>query len=458
MAVAIIDIGKTNIKVAAFAEGGRLIAETSQPNESRPGPPYRHLATRAIWRFVLDALEDLGRRHPIDCIVPTTHGATVALVGDDPDRDEGLVLPILDYEEPLVDSIEPDYAPIRPPFAATFSPPLGAGLNFGRQLAYLKKTHADNFARAKAVLAYPQYWSWRLSGAMTSEATSYGCHSDLWEPVNGRFSSLADALALRTLLPPLVGAQDQIGTLRPELAARTGLSPSTRVLSGIHDSNASLLPHLLGRMKPFTVISTGTWVIVMAAGIALDRLDAQADMLANVAADGQPVACARFMGGREFATLTEGLPQGAGVDDLAAILYTGTLALPAFSDEGGPFRHVPGRIVGSMPERQGAWGALANLYTALMTDHLLTRLGADRGPIIVEGGFVKSPAYAGVLAALRPNQPVEAATTTAGTAQGAALLASWPKPPANNCHAVAPLDLPGLKRYADRWRTAVARL
>ncbi|MDR3372735.1 MAG: FGGY family carbohydrate kinase [Ancalomicrobiaceae bacterium] len=458
MAVAVIDIGKTNVKVAAFDEGGRLLADMSQPNESCGGPPFRHVATMAIWRFVLESLTSLGRAHAIDCIVPTTHGATVALVGDDPDRDDGLVLPILDYEDAIVDTIEPTYAAIRPPFADTLSPPLGAGLNFGRQLAYLRHAHANGFAQARAVLAYPQYWSWRLSGVMTSEVTSYGCHSDLWEPVNHRFSRLADALDLRPLLPALVPAYQEIGTLRPELAGRTGLSPATRILSGIHDSNASLLPHLLGRDKPFTIISTGTWVIVMAAGIALDRLEPQADMLANVAADGLPVACARFMGGREFAVLTEGVSQSANVDDLAAVMHAGTLALPAFSDEGGPFRHIPGKIVGSVPDRRGAWSAIATLYTALMTDHLATRLGADKGPIIVEGGFVKSPTYAGILAALRPDQTVEAAETTTGTAQGAALLATWPRPPAALSRAVAPLPLPGLDRYAERWRTAVGRL
>ena len=44
----------------------------------------------------------------------------------------------------------------------------------------------------------------------------------------------------------------------------------------------------------------------MAAGGALDRLDAGRDMLANVDALGDPVPCARFMGGREFALIAGG--------------------------------------------------------------------------------------------------------------------------------------------------------
>ena len=71
------------------------------------------------------------------------------------------------------------------------------------------------------------------------------------------------------------------------------------MVAGIHDSNASYLPHLVARAAPFTVLSTGTWVIAMAAGAGIDRLDPAADMLANVDARGQPVPTARFMGGRE---------------------------------------------------------------------------------------------------------------------------------------------------------------
>ena len=55
--------------------------------------------------------------------------------------------------------------------------------------------------------------------------------------------------------------------------------------------------------KPFSVVSTGTWVIAMAVGGAAVELDPARDTLVNVNAFGEPVPSARFMGGREFATL-----------------------------------------------------------------------------------------------------------------------------------------------------------
>jgi hypothetical protein len=57
------------------------------------------------------------------------------------------------------------------------------------------------------------------------------------------------------------------------IARKTGLVAQMPVFPGLHDSNASLLPHLLSDRLPFTVVSTGTWVVSMAVGgrkVALD--------------------------------------------------------------------------------------------------------------------------------------------------------------------------------------------
>ena len=153
----------------------------------------------------------------------------------------------------------------------------------------------------------------------------------------------------------------------------------------------------MSRRDPFTVISTGTWVIIMAVG-GKSRLDPEADMLANVDVRGVPVPTARFMGGREFAILAGETPADAGEADVAAMIASGVMALPAFSDQGGPFGARKGRIEGGAPAAPAARTALATLYAALVTAHVLERLEAP-GDLIVEGGFTRSPAFAAVLAA-----------------------------------------------------------
>ncbi len=452
--ICVIDIGKTNLKIVQYDRSGTTLREASQPNRSRPGPPYLHADVATIWDFVLQSLSAFQALDGIGDIVVTTHGASGAVVGNDPAIDDGLVLPILDYESDLPDSVEARYASVRPPFSETLSPRLDRGLVLGRQFAALAWTYPAEFTKARALMTLPQYWSWRLSGVMAGEVTSLACHGDLWRPVDGGFSSLVDRMGWRDLLPPMRPAWETLGTIRADLAAAHGLDPATRVRNGIHDSNASLLPHLVARPAPFTVISTGTWVVLMAVGGSTERLDARADMLANVDATGRAVACAKFMGGREFAAIAGPAAAEATVEDLQAVIEAGLFALPSFADSGGPFSGRKGRIIGALPDRPAARAALATLYVALVTDHLLDRLGVT-GPLVVEGSFARNRAFGAVLQQLRPAQPVEHAGDQSGTARGAALLAVWPDgfaaagAPASS--AADRIEIEGLARYRDAW-------
>jgi L-fuculokinase len=446
-AVAVLDIGKTNVKLALFRDSA-LLWERATPNRAAPAPPYPHADVEMIWDFLIHALAEANAVAPIAAIVATTHGCAGALVDE-----TGLVLPVMDYEFAGVDTIEPAYAPLRPRFSESFSPPLPAGQNLGRQLAWQKQQFPEAFSRARGFLAYPQYWAWRLSGVAASEATSYGSHSDLWAPLEGRFSSLAAALGVENLLPPLQPAWRRLGPVRPDVAAAAGLARDVGVLCGVHDSNASLLPHLASRAAPFTIVSTGTWVILMAVGLGLGGLNPADDTLANVDVEKRPVATARFMGGREYAEIA-GAPASPDDAALARVIAAGAMALPCFSGQGGPFARRKGEIRGAVAPVD--LPALATLYLALMSDLMLTRLGAATGDLIVEGSLAANLAYCRLLAALRPAQQVFAASDAAGAARGAALLAQWPRaaspPPLK---AAPPLAVEGLARYCAAWTMAV---
>ena len=98
-AVAVLDVGKTNVKLLAIAPDGKILSSRSAPNAVRWGEPYPHCDTEHIWRWMMAALADLGERFAIAAIVPTGYGSTAALVAGD-----ALVLPIMDYEaEPPAD-------------------------------------------------------------------------------------------------------------------------------------------------------------------------------------------------------------------------------------------------------------------------------------------------------------------------------------------------------------------
>ncbi|MGB3537088.1 MAG: FGGY-family carbohydrate kinase [Mesorhizobium sp.] len=445
--VAVVDIGKTNAKVA-LVDLDRLAEVAVRKTTNRPvaGTPYRHHDVEMLWTFILDSLKELGGGQKIDAISVTTHGATAVLL----DADGSLTLPVLDYEDEGPGTLRGAYDAVRPEFEETGSPPLQNGLNLGAQLFWQSRTFPDAFSRVATILTYPQYWSWRLTGAMASEVTSLGCHTDLWNPDRGDFSTLVDHLAWRDFFPPLQPASARLGTLLPELAARTGLDPSTPVHCGIHDSNASLLPHLLARKAPFSVVSTGTWVVSMAIGGRGVALDPARDTLVNVNALGAPVRSARFMGGREFELLSASTDAAADEAAMTAVIERGIMLLPSVQQGSGPFPAAQACWIGT-PSPGERMIAIA-FYLAMMTETCLDLIGAE-GDTVIEGPFAANRAYCAMMQAAT-GRPVLAQTgQSTGTSIGAALLADMTrKPPSGTANRRN--FPPAWRRYAEDWRAA----
>lgn len=445
--VAVIDIGKTNAKLALVeARTLREVAVVTRPNTVRPGPPWPHFDLEGHWAFFLQHLRAFHSAYGVDAISVTTHGASVVLL----DVAGELAAPMLDYEHPGPDELAADYDAIRPPFAETGSARLPRGLNVGAQLFWLLQTDPALRDRLAHVLTYPGYWGWRLTGQIASDVTSLGCHTDLWEPATGRFSSLVARLGLTEKMAPPRRPGEVLGRLRPELAALTGLAPETPVSVGIHDSNASLLPHVLGRSAPFSVVSTGTWVVAMAMGADPVALDPARDVLVNVNALGQPVPSARFMGGREFEVIARGDTATPTTEDRAAVLARGVALLPAVEPGSGPF---PGRSHRWTVPPGGAGQRMLALswYLAMMTDNCLRLIGA-RGPVIVEGPFARNADYLQMLRSLR-SEGVETASSATGTSTGAALLSLGAGAPPLTRTVALPADSGDLASYAALWRS-----
>jgi sugar (pentulose or hexulose) kinase len=448
---AVLDIGKTNVKLVLF-DGASMLWQAGMPNPTLPGPPYPHADVEAIWRFLLDGLREAGARHPIADIAITTHGAAMALLGED-----DLALPVMDYEFEGVDEIEAAYASFRPPFEETLSPPMSAGLNSGRQIFYQETRCPDQFARVRNIVPYPQYYAWRLTGIACSEVTGIGGHSDLWAMQDRRLSSLVARRGWAKLFPAFVKASDAIGPLLPAILKETGLPATVRVRAGIHDSNGSILPHLIAFEAPFTLISSGTWAVIMAMGADPGRLDPTRDMQAYADIESRPVPAAKFMGGREYAAILDGAQPSCDMADIAAVISAGVIALPSFVPNGGPFPGRPAQVLGGLPQGSGSLAALASLYCVLLTDYLLDALDATRGPLLVEGSFAANAAYCSLLAALRSGQSVLSSLDSGGTAYGTSLLATWPRMPAREPmrQAAAYGDVGGLARYKTVWRAAL---
>lgn len=448
--IAVIDIGKTNAKVVLIdSADGRQLALRSTANTVRREAPYPHADVEMLWAFIIDSLTVLHAEHRVEAISITTHGATAALLGED-----GLALPVLDYEFEGPESVADDYAAVRPDFAETLSPRLPNGLNLGAQIFWQAREFSEGFAAVTAIVPYAQYWAWRLTGFRASEVTSLGCHTDLWAPERGTFSSLVSAMGWMALFAPVRPAISTIGTLLPAVAAQTGMTTAVPVACGIHDSNASLLPHLGREATPFTVLSTGTWAIAMTVGGETRGLDPTRDSLANVDAFGRPVPTARFMGGREFDLLVPEIVEPSGAD-IAFVVDNDVQALPGFVAGVGPFPQAAGSwTIDPATLTPGQRTAAAALYLALVAEAALGLCGIGRS-IIVEGPLSRNRLFCAALARLTGVQ-VRASGDSTGTSLGASLLFGGRLPDSDSSHAVEPLQAEGLDAYVNQWRQRLA--
>ena len=447
--IAVIDIGKTNAKLALVDLKTMMeIAVLTRPNTVVSGPLWPCFDTDGIWEFLLAALHQFHEEHQIDGISITTHGASIVLL----DQDGQLAAPVLDYEHNGPAETAADYDAIRPPFEQTGSPRLSNGLNVGAQLHWMFQTDPDQKSRTAHILTYPQYWGHRLTGEIASDVTSIGCHTDLWLPRQGTFSDLVEKLGIADKMAPVLNSTQRLGPILPAIAAATNLPIDTPVMCGIHDSNASLYPHVLQRSAPFSVVSTGTWVIAMTMGGTNTELDPHRDTLINVNALGNVVPSARFMGGREFELIQQGHPPSTAPDATAQVLAENSMLLPAVEPSSGPFPGQNMKWYGAEPPVGSAQRFVAlSFYLALMTDTCLILTGAN-GPTIVEGPFASNRHYLSMLHAAS-GRPVCHSPSATGTSIGAALLFGSKTGIAPPETLQPPENTQQLSDYATLWRS-----
>ena len=267
-AVAVLDVGRTDVKLLAITPHGQLLSLRSAPNEVRTGDPYPSCDTEHIWRWMVAALADLGERFTIRAIVPTSYASTAALI-DAAD----LVLPILDYAADPPPAIAAAYAEAAPWFEECCCPVNPASVTLGRQLFWLSQEFPDAFERAQWILPFAQYWAWGLAGVPACEVTSLGAQTQLWNPRERELSSLVWRHGWADKFPPLRSAWEVLGPLQFEIASKCELSADIPVLCGIYASGANLARYLAAGLDDFTLISTGDWLVAYQPDLPLEEPD-----------------------------------------------------------------------------------------------------------------------------------------------------------------------------------------
>lgn len=462
--VAVLDNGKTNLKISVATPDGAVIESVSLANTVLPGPPWRHHDLAGLGDWALDQLAILSRRHPIGHVVPVGHGSGGVLVSDDPDSvGGGAALPMIDYEQPLPPGIAEAYRPLAGTFADRGSAIMMASTHQARQMLWMERERPVEFAGARHLLGVPQYWAWRLCGVAASETSYLGAQSHLWNVPEKRWAPIVDQRGWRRLMPPFASAWSALGPLRPEPGKRFGIQGDIVVHAGAHDSSANFYRFQAAGMHGFSVLSTGTWIVALSDNARIDTLDETRGMTLNSDVFGRPLGGALAMGGREFSAIA-----GPDADQVLAnssalgdIVRAGAMALPSFGSDDGQFAGSAGRgrIVGPAPTGPVARRTLAVLHVALLATECLDALGVS-GAVVLDGPYLADPLFAVLVDALHKRGDVLTATDPHGVAAGAALLAGHagrdrPAPAALG-RPVAPAGLPDLAAYQHLWRRKAA--
>src|SRR4051812_50192665 len=91
--IAVLDIGKTNLKLLVASEDGWPLETHAIPNAANTAGNYLAYDLARLEEGFLDALAAVSQRHAIGAVIATPHGGGALLVdGDEP------VLPMMDYD------------------------------------------------------------------------------------------------------------------------------------------------------------------------------------------------------------------------------------------------------------------------------------------------------------------------------------------------------------------------
>jgi len=428
--VLIFDIGKTNKKILLFDRELKLIHEEETVFEEIPDDDgFLGDDIEKLEKWILEAcsryLNDTG--FTLRGINFATYGASLMYLDERGKR----LTPVYNYLKPMPDMVvEPLYEAFdgEDEFCRkTASPALGM-LNSGFQALWLKKMKPEIFRQVKTILHFPQYLSHLLTGMVSSEHTSIGCHTGLWD--FDRLSYHAWTKQLGKTLPE----PETVESTYPS----TLIDKSVPVGIGMHDSSSSLVPYFMNSQDEFILISTGTWCISMNPfnSDPLTAHELKKDCLSYMSIRQKPVKSSRLFLGHIHDLNVERLNRLFGVENSVykelALNERKIRALKQKSEgkliffkEGVPEDYV------DLSVRKEQFNSFEEAYHQLVMDlSYLTKESIDliiakkdkTKNIYMSGGFSKNPIFLALIASHFPEKQVFTSEVANATSLGAALV------------------------------------
>jgi len=441
-AILIFDVGKTNKKVLLFDEGYKLLHEESiQLQELTDEDAFPCEDVNALTNWILQKFFEILLRKDteIKAVNFSAYGASFVHI----DKWGNVVGPLYNYLKPYPENLKKQfyvsYGGEDQVARETASPVLGS-LNSGMQLYRLKYEKPEVYNKINYSLHLPQYLSFILSKNPTTDISSVGCHTNLWDFTKNGYHNWVSKEGLDKKFAPLHKGDKTIGSVNGQHEITVGI--------GLHDSSAALIPYLFSFNEPFALISTGTWCISLNPfnHTALTDEELKQDCLCYLSYEGNPVKASRLFAGHEHEQQVKRL--AAHFEKTAEYFQTVEWdttffnAVKDINEYARPFSKI------DLSEFQSYEEAYHHLIWNIVAQQVrstnLVLKGTSARKIFVDGGFGKNRVYMTMLANGFPGFEVYTANVPQASALGAGLAIhkSWNKNP-------LPADVIQLKRFTN---------
>ena len=236
------------------------------------------------------------------------------------------------------------------------------------------------------------------------------------------FQLLYSKINYKKKIPKIIKPWSKLGKIKTNLLLKTKVNPQCNIYCGLHDSNAAYYLYERKFNKTFTLISTGTWIVIFNKQMKLNLLDENKEIFAKINVYGKLIPVIRFMGGREYSIIVKKCLNFIKSKKNIDYLFDKKIyAMPSFAD-GGPFKSIKGKIINKKLLRsRNDYISLASIYIALIIDYCLNQIDSNNS-IIIDGVFAKNKIFLYYLSVLRQNQRIFVSYESNGTATGAFLL------------------------------------
>ena len=432
--IAIFDIGKTNKKLLLFNEKYEIVAENSitlEETVDEDGEPCENIVALTEW---IDAsVKEIFQNSNFDikAINFSAYGASFVYVDH-----HGIPLtPIYNYLKKYPASLKLQFATVygdEEKISVETASPALESLNSGLQLYRLKYQYPDLFKKIALAFHLPQYLSYFIAGYPSTDITSIGCHTLLWDYQKKQYHHWVIEEKMDILFAPILPSSTSTIHLINNKKINVGI--------GLHDSSAALIPYLLYFSEPFILISTGTWCISLNPfnETLLTKEELKQDCLCYMSYKNKPVKAARLFAGYEHELTIKKIAEHfiKPLNYFTQVAFSQSFvnieaikAAPLPIEVGIHPSAFAGRDLNCFASYEEAYHCLIadiiqqqKVSTGLILNKAVTR-------IFVDGGFSKNKIYMALLATAFPKLQVFATTLPQSSARGAALVMheSWNK-------------------------------